>query len=263
MELVSLIVSAVGVLPLLTWAVYTSQRLGRAHRLIRFARSAPVDVVLTTSAVVEHDVGVVVSRPVTGYGQVAGLTSCIGMLARFYRRKSLRVHLSGFVRNRIESDLVCLGGPVRNDISRGVLDALASELEEPRIEFDDVTCAVRVKDARGEFTAAGFDPGVQDGAPANDLALVILTNRRPNADGTFRAILCAGFTTYGTAAAAEYAFSDLPKLGRRGVRALTGAPRIGWTGEFVIVLRAQFSRGECIEVRAEYGAPLRRRKRRP
>jgi hypothetical protein len=261
LDLVSLVLAVIGILPVVVGVPVVLQRFQRVRGLLRFARTAPVDVVLTTSAIRDHTVEdsfdhkVVVSRPITGYGQVTGLVSCVRLLSTFYRKKPLRVHLSGFERNRIEGDLVCLGGPIRNKVTQRVLEAYFRSYENPTIHFDDAARTLRI-DGDRPFLEEDFDPGVRDGAPATDLGLILLTSRRPTADGISRAIVCAGFTTYGTAAAAEYAFSDLPKMGAKGVRKLIGTRRRGWTGDFVVVVRAHFSRGECVEMDPVYGAVL-------
>jgi hypothetical protein len=74
-----------------------------------------------------------------------------------------------------------------------------------------------------------------------------------------RGILCAGFTTYGTAAAAHYLFGELVVSGRRDARRALG---IKWVGDALLVVKGTFNQGELIDVQLACPAvPLRLKRR--
>jgi hypothetical protein len=258
--LVLSIAGAIGVLPIVAGAIYWSQGYHRARRVLDFRRSVPIDIVLTTSAVGLSEHGAPVSRPLTGYGQVRGVANCARALAAHYPHKDIVIHLSGFIKNRLDRDLVCLGGPAKNEVSKNVLADLPQRYGLKELIFDDIGKNIKIVDMdQREIEERCFDPKLRDGMPSVDICLIVAFTRI-KADGrTTRCMLCAGFTSYGTAAAAEYMFLDLPRLRLKRLNELLGRAYrpIKPVGDFIIVTRAQFSRGECTEIAPIYETVLK------
>lgn len=255
--------SIIGVLPILLAVYFWVQQYRRAQRVLSFRRSMPVDIVLTTSSVALSEHGKPVSRPLTGYGQVRGVANCAQALAKHYPRKAIQIHLSGFIRNRLDHDLVVLGGPAKNEVSRTLLKDIAVQYNLKKLEFNDIDGSLNIVDSYNrELRIDNFDTELREGAPASDIGLIIAISRRdhPSARRT-RCIFCAGFTTYGTAAAAEYMFLDLPSFGLRRLNDLlgTGYRSVKSVGDFIIVTEARFSRGECTDIVPRFQTTLVRR----
>lgn len=249
--LVLSVIGAVGVLPVMAGLIFWSQGFRRAHRVLGFRRSLPIDIVLTTSAVEAAGHGAPVKRPLTGYGQVRGVANCARALAANYPHKEILIHLSGFVRNRLDRDLISLGGPAKNEITRTILKEIPERYHLRRLEFDDISDSVRITTPSGQqIDIRNFDPQLQDGVPQVDIFIITATTRYKPDNTTTRCILCAGFTSYGTGAAAEYMFIDLPRLRPKHLVKLlqSGVRRARATHDFIIVARARFSRGECTDI---------------
>lgn len=249
--LVLSVIGAVGVLPVVGGLAFRSQGLRRAHRVLGFRRSLPIDIVLTTSAVEAAGHGAPVKRPLTGYGQVRGVANCARALAAHYPHKEIVIHLSGFVRNRLDRDLISLGGPAKNEITRIILGEILERYRLPQLEFDDISDSIRIITPSGQqVDITNFDPQLEDGVPQVDIFIIAATTRYKPDNTTTRCILCAGFTSYGTGAASEYMFIDLPRLRPKHLVKLLrgGAGRERPTRDFIIVARARFSRGECTDI---------------
>ncbi|MEV0620013.1 hypothetical protein AB0I81_42310 [Nonomuraea sp. NPDC050404] len=259
MTAAGLILSVVGVLPVAAAVWYWLQRFHRGRRILQFSRTAPIDLVLTTSSVTAAVHGVPANRPLTGYGQVRAVASCVRALASLYPRKNVNIHLSGFIRNRLDRDLVVLGGPAKNEAAAAMLDDFLLAHDLQRFSFDDVADTLEIADHDRHFEVKDFDPRITDGYPANDHGLIIVTYHHGKSGRRYRSILCAGFTTYGTAASAEYLFGDLVRLSARRFAERTGIRSPRRSHAFVIVVSARFSRGECTEVRLVFGQALRHR----
>jgi hypothetical protein len=249
--LVLAIIGAVGVLPVITGLIVRGGNYRRARRVLGFKRTLPVDIVLTTSAVESAVHGAPVTRPLTGYGQVRGVANCARALTKHYPRKDIVIHLSGFVRNRLDRDLVCLGGPAKNEETRALLREIPNHYDLPEFEFDDIGNSLRIADCYGRTVSyKNFDPLLHDGIPEVDICLLIAFTRKKVGASTTRVILCAGFTSYGTAAASEYMFLDLPKLRLKRLNDLlqSGYRPVKSRDDFIIVGNARFSRGECTNI---------------
>ncbi len=216
-------------------------RLLRARSLLRLTPTEPLDVVVTTSMTTVSSIGAAVVRPLTGVGGVLGTAHVARMLGKYYRRKALRVHLSERIVNRLDSDVVLLGGPAKNRFARRLLEVLVPE----GVEFDDNRLRAQV----GETTIAFETLPIDEGMPNRDVGFVVVT-RSPFADHPRVAVLCCGFTSYGTAAAAEWLFGDVHRMSRRK-RAQLG---LDWkadrkTGGFVGLLDIELSRGRPAAIR--------------
>jgi hypothetical protein len=217
-------VGLVGLVPVVgSWAA-AATRWTRVSRVLGLGRTTPLDVVVTTSDSAMHPSGTSHSFR-TNVGEVRAMASIAGALGAHYRRKQLRVHMSADISHRLNSDVVVLGGPLLNDTAADFMAAFARRYPESGLLHDAGGQRLTV----GDFHTGQFDLERHEGVPGRDLVLVLL-GRDLFAQGT-RDILCCGFTTYGTAAAAELLFTDLlSKQCRalsRGLRGADGAAVVG------------------------------------
>jgi len=197
------IVGLVGIVPVVSaWA---ASLLAWRHvaRILGFGRTTPLDVVVTTSGFAQHPSGTSRSYR-TNVAEVQAMGSLARTLGAHYSHKALRVHMSVDIRNRLDNDVVVLGGPLLNDTAADFIAAFQLRFPTSRIMHDAPAGSLAVSD----FKREGFDLKREDGIPGADLFLILLARDLFVEDKT-RNILCAGFTTYGTAAAAELLFHDL------------------------------------------------------
>ncbi len=252
------VVSLIGVLPVAVAIWYWLQRYQRGRALLRFTAGSSIDMVLTTSSVAPAVHGVPAHRPLTGYGQVRAVASCAKALASLYPRTPAKIHLSGFISNRLDRNVVVFGGPAKNEAARALLEDLSSRYELEDFVFDDVGDTLRIViPGQPAYETTGFSPNMSEGFPATDYGIVIAAFHAGHEGKAFRQVLCAGFTTYGTYAAAEYLFDDLVKLSRRGLARVLGFRLTYRPMSFVAIVSARFSRDECIEIHRVFAAPLK------
>jgi hypothetical protein len=252
--------SVLGALPLVAAVWYRLQRFQRGRYVLQFSRNSPIDLVLTTSQVAPAEHGVPAHRPLTGYGQIRAVASCAKALAALYPRKEVHIHLSGFIRNRLDRDLVVLGGPAKNVQARAIIDDLLRQHDLTKFTFDDVADKLEiVGPGTMKHEIPSFSPEITDGYPETDYGLIIATYHIGSGGRRCRSILCAGFTTYGTAAAADYLFTDMVKLAPWRFARQTKVSAVGRSRAFIILVSARFSRGECIEVHPVFSTRLRKR----
>lgn len=202
-EMVSLVVGIIAVVPILGAEASRLLRWRRHHSILRFARRGPLDVVIASTHTEVGAPGAVQRLPTSGWGQVLGVSFAWPVLSARYPKKDVRVSLSAHTSGLgFRDDLIMLGGPLTNAVSRAFLEAL-SEQHRTSVEFDIEGPNVRVP---GQ-SIGSFDLEIQDevdGVPAKDLCLIVVA---PNPWETRRrAVLCCGLTTYGTAAAASLLF---------------------------------------------------------
>ena len=200
------IASLAALVPLaITGAATILQRVG-GRRLLRL-RPGPVDVVTTTSDDSSSPRGPMVRRVTTGHGQVQGLAYCAQSIGRFYRKSHIRVFMSKQVATRLANHLVILGGLRGNEIAEEFVAQLNAR-HGGLIEFDDTPDVMSI--AIPGWNAAGYDLAIDThGYIRRDLALVVVW-RNPLAGPEWRrAIMCVGFTSYGTAEAARWVFAQV------------------------------------------------------
>jgi hypothetical protein len=236
---IGLLLTVIGAMPALIGVAVWLTRYRFARKILAFQPAEHIDVVITTTATHQNSRGV--RRATTGIGQVAGIAAFARSLNHFYRRKPLKVHMSVRVTNRLDHDLLLLGGPQNNGLSRVFLEHVRASHQDIPIVFDDEQFSVQV----GDFQITGFEPKIEDGVPVEDLALIMF-ERNPFAPEWRRAILCSGFTSYGTGAASEYLFQDL--LGDRSRRFKRIERK--WTSQcgFIMVVRLYFVGDQLVRV---------------
>jgi hypothetical protein len=107
--------------------------------------------------------------------------------------------MSRQVTDALTNDLVILGGLIGNEIAENFTSRLCDWFGSPIFHFNDVgTMDVSLDSYRVE----GFDLQLNKAGTINrDLGAVVIW-RNPFADDWRRAVMCIGFSTYGTADAA-------------------------------------------------------------
>jgi hypothetical protein len=258
----NLVFGIIGILPFLGTLSYTITRWRRGRRILRFASTGTVDVVLTTSEEGPPKQGIAARRPLTGYGQVRAVASCTRAMTRLYNRKRLSLHLSGFARHRFDKDLIVLGGPVKNFEARRRLEGLVKDYDLQIFVFDDneARCLQIINHDGTSFDEKYFSPEMVEGYPVSDFGIVVLSHHKGKDGKEFRWVLCAGFTTYGTAAAAEFLFADLVRMSRRRARKLLRVGPLTRVRDVLIVVKGSFEKGECTQVECHTPMVLRKRK---
>ena len=205
-----------------------SSELIRTSRILRFARSSSLDVVITTRP----------NQPANSYGtsvgEVQAIASVAGALGKFYRRKRLTVHMSKAINRRLNNDVLVLGSPFYNSRSDIYIKAFNERYPNAGIALDFSTGTALL----GSDGYRSFDVGRGEDASrqTNDVFMILLATNLFSENT--RAILCAGLTTYGTAAAAETLFVDLlSRPARKVAKPLRTADGAAVIGDVTIVDR--------------------------
>lgn len=189
-------------------ALRSSERLTRRHRFLRLREGEPFDIVLPTSERVEGGIGIKYIRSTTSLGNLRGATMIAQMADGPGRRRPVAITVSEELESRLAGDLIILGLPKKNAVSALVIDHLRRQHPQCGLEIeesDDDGCAIALGDFRERFELI---PQLANGVPCRDLALIMLWVN-PLIQVKRRLILCAGFTAYGTAAAADYLLSEV------------------------------------------------------
>lgn len=182
--------------------------------------SDPRRVRLCISASPGFETGVY-QRPTTGIGQAKALAQVSPSLTRAWRDIDVQnVYFSGEIAGSdLETDLILIGGPKTNALTRRVLDIVG---EEMGCTQDNST--IIVGDRR-------FEGKVDDNATGTDYGLVMRLSN-PFSSG-HRLIVLAGSHTFGTVAAARFLVSDsLPSK---------------HSDDFAVVIEAPVERGHALK----------------
>ena len=118
---------------------------------------------------------------------------------------------------RPKKDLVLLGGPAKNDYSKRFIEYFCAKNQSLALRLNDELSQLEIQGECYDFDQSNLERG----KPTSDIGLVICWNNpfspKPS---DFRAIYCAGFTSFGTSGCAMWLFNDV--LGRKqGFRELT------------------------------------------
>jgi hypothetical protein len=221
----SLFLTVIGTIGLTTVVnlVVRSRELTLARRYFRLNSKAPTSVVLVTSGYEDGGIaGAIHKRHVVSLATLQASAMFAEMLGTFHYGQGLKLTISEGLRSAPRGDLALLGGPVKNKLAAHFLSAFNAANPELRIdrEIKDDKRILRI----GAWSET-FTPQLQaDGTPANDLALLIVW-KNPFAREQRRAVLCAGFTSWGTAAAAEYYCTDFFRFRYKQLRREHELPR--------------------------------------
>jgi hypothetical protein len=240
------VIGAIGALPVVG-AVGTKVLLhlgGRSVlRMEGWPSNAPLDIVMTTSGTGVSPVGPRIARPTTGFGQVNGLTYCARTVGLLYRRKEILAHISESTEAaELTSDLVLLGGLQGNEYSEQFAEQVRAKFGARALNYRDERHDERDGNylAVEDYVESNFDlkaSGV--GQVEHDLGLIVFwRNVIKSGSKWHRGVLCMGFSTYGTAEAARYAFQTLVPTSSFG--------RFGGDSEVRKVRRAIAKKRNCV-----------------
>jgi hypothetical protein len=238
----SLAISLITIVPILAAASIHFSRRKRGRGLVGFGRRSPVDVVLTLSAETPSRPGKRIIRPLTGIGQVIGATEVAKCISKFYLGKAIRVHLSGHITNRLDGDEVILGGPVRNEEAKRLLQHIGEICNVADFSYSDETpCAIHIKTITGRnYAVDDYKTDITNGFPKRDLCLIVAANERTDSSKSRRMILCSGFTSYGTSAGTQYFFNDMALMKPAQLHRVLGPGR-GYHNWMILVVEVEFS----------------------
>lgn len=235
MAYLGLVLGIVSIFPIVGGGYHILVARLAARRLLRLRRRGSVDIVVTTSDQTRSAYGAAsAQRALAPEGEVQAVGGVASTLGRWYPRLRLNIQVSNRLARELARDLVVLGGPAGNHISRQLLEELSSTMTAP-LSIDAGNCALQV----GSYVASAYDLCKEHDIPNRDLGVVVV-GMNPLASNHRRLIICAGFTTYGTGAAADFFFSSmtnrrrLPRLLRQ---ALHGSQAVG------LVVEARFTNG--------------------
>jgi hypothetical protein len=200
------IASLLALIPLAAAGTVTLAQHSGGRRLLRLSRACPLDIVTTTSDMSLSKRGPRVRRATTGHGQVQGIAQCAQCVGHFYWRKRIRVYMSRQVTDDLTNDLVILGGLIGNEIAEKFTSQLCGLFGRTIFRFNDVGTMDVSLDS---YSVEGFDLQLDKAGTINrDLGAVVIW-RNPFTDDWRRAIMCIGFSSYGTADAARWVFEQL------------------------------------------------------
>lgn len=208
-DTVATVIGLVAAFPVGAW-VRRGVRMVRLSRFLGFDRSGRIDAIVTTSADEASPNGTSRSYK-TNYGEVQAIASLASAVGREFKSDDVAIHLSEQVAGRLGSNIVVLGGPLMNSYAATFIERVNRVSPELQLSIDTSSMTLRA----GDFEEVAFDLRRTDNVPARDLGVVVIGSSIFEEDS--RAILCAGFSTYGTAAAAHYLFGDLLKFKNAGL----------------------------------------------
>lgn len=176
-----------------------------SRRFLGFNKDEEIDFIVTTSDLKKDEKGLKVLRATTGIGQIIGIAEAAKIIGKLYRKKAINIQLSGLLTQRPNKDLILLGGPAKNEISKKFIRIFKERNKDLKFEFDDISTTIRLDDI--EIIRPDLDCDA-DGNIDFDYSIVIVSDN-PFSSKKRRAIFCAGFTSYGTSGGATWLFDDL------------------------------------------------------
>jgi hypothetical protein len=202
-EDISFLLGILGAIPITLAAAQGISRFRSVQSVLRFDSRSRVDIVITTSTTSRSSHGrAATTRSLTAEGELVGIASATTTLAQCYRRKEVRIHVSRKVGSELDEDLIIMGGPVANLYASQFLELISEQTRIP-IEFNAPDAFVRV----GEFARNDYNIQLDHGMPQRDIGLLIKSRNPFNPEKN--AVLCAGLTTYGTGAVAQFFFRTI------------------------------------------------------
>lgn len=207
-------------------------RVNRAKRLWRLRNPATVSVVLATSASVGTGAYV---RRMTGLGQARALGLLVPSLTRAYgeldsNAVTLSVHTNGIGR---EGDLILLGGPKNNEVTREILHRMAPRLPITIRTNGDEEIVHNTADGGVVVLPPASTPAPSQSRAGYDYGYIL---RAANCFNPKTSVtVFAGTHTYGTGAAVKYFLNNPKKFRALGNR------------QYVLVVKVRVMGDEFIE----------------
>jgi hypothetical protein len=255
-NVLSFLLGVIGAIPVFLGLYQLVSRTTKARRAIGFRHRGRIDIVLTTAGCeMKSDGGkAAVVRCLSPEGDVLAIAAATAVFGRSYRGKKIITHVSDKVRGPLNDDLLILGSTAANKHSVSYLES--SELARTRNLLIDVgACSVGLdRHNGGRLNVTSFDiERTSDGLPRKDVVYICVGpnpyNRRR------RAIVCAGYTTYGTGAAAQIFFGQILSEEKSEYRRIR---RLVRRCEVIMVLECGLELGQLIHWRIlalEHGEP--------
>jgi hypothetical protein len=179
----------------------------------------PSHLVVCSAASTKTNTGVY-HRPSTGIGQVRALTLATRSLNQAYSKKldvqNILLSDDNF-QERIENDLLILGGPKNNRVAAKFLDLLYNEQPAMVIDSSIIWRTNQVRQRWVDQGAIAYEGKAVNRKITTDYGLIIRT-QSPFTSRNSTGILFAGSHTYGTVAAAKFFTEDLHKHLRKLTR---------------------------------------------
>lgn len=235
-----------------------SQRLSKEYLFLRLQSKEDIDIVLTTSERTAGGGGIEYVRPTTSVGNLRGSTEIARAIGDLPGKRCVRVHLSEDIDESLSGDLVLLGGPNKNRITAICLEYVHQFYPEAKLVYIDSKehgCHLGLQDFMQPYKIE-----MQEGShiPKKDFALIGMWIN-PLSRRKRRLIICAGFTGYGTAAAARYLVNDVMNDRYKKLRR---AHRLPWLwhprrwGCFLLALEITLANAQVIEMKERAFVPL-------
>ncbi len=185
----------------------------------------PLDVVVTTAGKAESVVGPSgFTRYTTGFGQVVGLATCASRLKTIYPRKTIRVQFSEHVTDP-SHDLIILGGLDGNEYASRLVEEFREAFGDSGAEWFHYDDRGTTEVVLGSAKYVPFDLRIENGVVRQDLGIVIFWRNFLSSEWR-RAVLCYGFTSYGTAEASRFAFETVTPISLGSLLRPTRAVRL-------------------------------------
>lgn len=248
-KIVLVVVGFVGLADIVAAAKFGRRVVSRRHGFLRLHWKDSLDVVVTASMHQDGGVpGQEYKRAVTAVGNLEAAITVAQAVAQSSRRRRMRVAASQELQSRLDGDLLVLGLPAKNPVSERILSHLVRCHPE-------LGLGVTQTPARSEIRLGGSVHGYElvfqhnTRIPTHDLAIIVVwVNPLPTRKR--RLILCAGFTSQGTAAAAAYLVNELMKRYKRARREYRGLPSLYFSRKwpcFVSVIESHFEHDQPVE----------------
>jgi hypothetical protein len=182
----------------------SSRRFARRNLFLRFAPNEPLDMVLSVSKRQKERTPVPYTRDLTSVSHLQSAAKFTQAVGGIKRRDQVQLHSSGDVTTTLSNDLVVIGGPAKNEIAELFVTSLKNAYPALRLEFrkdPDVGAVINIAGEDHRFTEEKVFDDQQ--RLLGDYGLIVAWVN-PFAVRRRRAFLCAGVTSYGTAAATTY-----------------------------------------------------------
>jgi hypothetical protein len=254
LQISGIILGIIGLSGLITAGQLALRGVSRTHGFLRLRGNADeaIDIVISEAEHGEGGVGFTYPRTTTPVGNLKAATQLAQAGGQAARRRPIIVAVSQEVESTLTGDLLVLGMPGKNQVA----DLIVEHLQRCHPEMGlDIQQGPPAKAAAIELCGHKdtYEPTRQPGVdiPDHDFALIVMWVN-PTSTRKRRLILCAGFTAYGTEAAARYLVDDL--MGHRYRKLRKARPGLAsvyslrrWPC-FAMVVKIVLMNGQAVDV---------------
>lgn len=209
MNNLSLAIEIIGIIPIIYISyIYLSGYLP-VRRFLALDSASKVEVILTVSSVNKSNTKAKVERATTGIGQVQGVSHLSKFMGKYYKKKSINVHLGGVIQPG--KNMVLFGGPSKNEYSKLFIEKLTEQTTSPKFKINDSESELTIEDENHTTRTYNTDYlKIKNGLPSKDIGIVICCKNTFFSDSeSGRLIYCAGLTSYGTNGSALWLFKNI------------------------------------------------------